>query len=58
MEMEEIARLLETRIKGFPIQFLEKRSDLENYLAYGIVAACAIVLIIIGIATYRVLFGR
>ena len=57
-EMEEIARLLETRIKGLPIQFLEKRSDLENYLAYAIVLACAIVLLIIGIASYKVLFGR
>jgi hypothetical protein len=57
-EMEEIARLLETRIKGFPMQFLEKRSDLENSIVYGVVAACAIVLSIISIATYKVLFGR
>jgi hypothetical protein len=59
-EMEEIAGLLETRIKGLPIQFVEKQSDLhlENYLAYAIISACAIVLLIIGIATYRVLFGR
>ena len=59
-KMEEIAGLLETRIKGLPIQFVEKQSDfhLENYIAYGIVAACAIVLIVICIATYKVLFGR
>ena len=54
--MEEIAGLLETRIKGLPIQSVEKRSDfhLENYLAYTIVSACATVLIIIGLAAYRV----
>lgn len=59
-KMEEIAGLLETRIKGLPVQFDEKQSDLhlENYLAYAIVSACAIVLLIIGIATYRVFFGR
>jgi hypothetical protein len=59
-KMEEIASLLETRIKGLPIQFVEKRSDfhLENYIVYGIVLACATVLIIIGIAAYRVFFGR
>jgi hypothetical protein len=59
-KMEEIAGLLETRIKGLPIQLVEKRSDfhLENYIVYGILLACATVLIIIGIAAYRVFFGE
>ena len=59
-EMEEIAGLLETRIKGLPIQFVEKRSDfhLWNYVLSAILLACATVLIIIGIAAYRVFFGR
>jgi len=59
-KMKEIAGLLETRIKGLPIQFVEKRSDfhLWNYVVSAILLACATVLIIIGIATYRVLFGR
>ena len=59
-KMEEIAGLLETRIKGLPVRFVEKRSDfhLENHIAYAIASACLIVLIIIGIAAYRVFFGR
>ena len=59
-KMEEIASLLETRIKGLPVQFVEKRSDFQLgvCVVYCIIAACAAVLIIIGIATYRVLFDR
>jgi hypothetical protein len=59
-EMEEIAGLLETRVKGLPIQFVEKRSDfhLWNYVVSAILLACATVLIIIGIAAYRVFFGK
>jgi hypothetical protein len=58
--MEEIAGLLETRVKGLPIQFVEKRSDfhLWNYVVSAILLACATVLIIIGIAAYRVFFGK
>ena len=59
-EMEEIVGLLETRAKGLLLQFVEKRSDfhLWDYVACAIALACVIVLIIIGIATYKVLLGR
>ena len=56
VEMEEIAHLLESRARGFPIKFLEKRGDPLAYFRLGIYVLVFVVIAVICVAAYRVLF--
>jgi hypothetical protein len=55
MEMEEIANLLKSRARGFPIKFLEKQGDPITYSRFAVYVFVFVVIAVICVAAYRVL---